>query len=243
VREILVLFVSAVQPTRDIRVAHLKQCREYCNNHHQSSGETDSTLTSLRCRIRHQRLAIQLAPDDGEAFQYLGTALMEYYKFMSETATPPAKFNDSIAQTNSIAILQAAVACLQTAATLTPFDARVYNNLGIALSERAEAEAAVTGQATAFCHDEIEDAFQQGHNLLTRQAAAGVNVGQDTDSLCLNYGLYLANLDRFQEAAKILMPTARKHESELYSKQSSPSVDHAFRLYQFCLQQRVNSSP
>ena len=130
VRDILVLFVSA-HPCQEISAAMLKQCRRFCDDFSTSSSTSKdpaaAQLQSVLCRIRHQRLAVLSSNyQDGEAFQYLGTALMEY----AELATMQQQQQDQREQ-----ILRSAWQCFQLAATRTPCDARVYNNLGIVLGK------------------------------------------------------------------------------------------------------------
>jgi len=139
VRDILVIFVTAQQVTSTpklIQNARLKQsARRYCEE------QCDDTTESIICRIQHQLMAIEAVPEDGEAFQYLGTALMEYAEQVNND-------NDE-----GGAILKAAVECFRHAALLTPCDSRVYSNLGLTLSR----------QDTNIVHKDIVSAPSRSH--------------------------------------------------------------------------------
>jgi hypothetical protein len=205
VRDILVLFVTAVQSTK-MRNARLKQCRTECEK-----GCT-SKLGSLWCRIRHHRLAVAADPADGEAYQYLGTALMNYAEYVAQARDAAANADETETA------LQAAIACFRRAAVLTRCDARVYNNLGIALSRQQRLLDA-------------EQAYQRGLELLVKSDQAGCNVEDDLDSISLNYGLDLANQDRFAEACEILARPAAKRKD---GSSNSQIIENAYRLWEFC---------
>ena len=199
VRDILVFFVTTAAPSALIFNARLKQCRDVCC--------CDGKNSSLLCRIRHHRLALRYVPDDGEAFQYLGTALLEYADYHGDDNA-----------------LQAAIACFRRAERLTPCDARVYNNLGISLGKLEQKQQLVEQQGSA------EEAYQKGLDILLKCQIAGCNVEHDLDSLSLNYGLYLAKQDRFAESYKILSRPAAKRKQ----LQDSRTIQDAYRLWTFC---------
>jgi tetratricopeptide (TPR) repeat protein len=207
VRDILVLFVSATDSARLVN-ARLKQCRQHCED--SATNHEDALL----CQIRHHRLAIEMVPDDGEAYQYLGLALMNLAQFY-ETERSAEKGPEP---------LQAAVACFRRAITLTPSDSRIYNNLAIALTRQ--------NRGTIDAKMEIEQVYRRGVDLLERSEQAGCQVETDLDSMLLNFGLDLANQDRFDEACDVLARPASKQNS-----QPSRTSAHAFQLRSFCRKQ------
>jgi hypothetical protein len=232
VRDILVVFVATQHP-RWMRNARLKQCRSYCENEACASfASQQQQLCTLLCRIRHHRLAIDADPNDGEAYQYLGTALMELSTYLVD-----ANQNDTIIVNNddddddtaqlpnALDVLQSSITSLYAAGKRTPCDSRVYNNLAIAF-RRFEQLTNITRSR------EIESAYHQGFLLLRQSMNAGCNVVPDLDSLCLNYGLYLANQDRFAEAHKILAFPAAKYN--MAGEIPSRLIHDAYGLFQFC---------
>jgi hypothetical protein len=219
VRDIMVLFISSVRPVPEIQSARLKQCRATC------SAE-DDLLASLLCRIQHHRLAIKVCNNDGEAFQYLGTALMEYADFVKSQQDTK----------HHLQTLKASILCLENSRTLTPKDARVYNNLGILFDRLYEKNPSESAIALV----KAEEAYDYGMQLLKRQISAGCNAEADLDSLSLNYGLCLANQDRFHEAAQVLKRTAVKLQSDK-SETKSRTISDGDRLYQFCVQQNKDT--
>jgi hypothetical protein len=152
-------------------------------------------------------------PKDGEAWQYLGTALMEY----SDHAADPTM------------IIGVAKDCFLHAAAMTPCDSRVYNNLALGL-QRLQGPPAL-----------IEQAFEQAWDILDRSKKAGCcDVEQDLEALSLNYGLYLSNQDRFHDACRILRCTAMKKKE---FKEGGRIVEDAFRLYDFCHRKLEHTQP
>ena len=216
VRDVLVVFVMArhengVAPPW-IQNARLKQsarrdCLEMCGK--------DSTSTIL-CRIQHQLMAIEAVPDDGEAFQYLGTALMD--------------LADVCDSTERNTILNAAIDCLRHATLLSPCDSRVYSNLGLALSRR---------NPTGLEHESnaVFDAYEKSLEILAQSREAGCDVEDEWDIVSLNYGLFLANMDRFSDSARVLGRTARKKEAggvETTTTTRQQVIDDTHRIWQFC---------
>ena len=212
VRDILVLFISAKDPLPRLVNARLKQGRDRCRH-------LQDPLHSLLCRVTHQRLAIQTVSEDGEAFQYLGSVLMEYSQYLKEATT------DNQQPIGSTEALVQAVRCFQKAQQLTPGDARVYNNWAITLAkleDQADTDLGPAGQV-----------YQKGFDLLRQAEQAGCLVADDLDSLSLNYGLYLANQDNFCEASAVLEGTA----SKFGSNDGSQLLGDAHRLWKFCCRQ------
>jgi tetratricopeptide (TPR) repeat protein len=208
VRDILVFFLSLKEPIPKLLNAHLKQTRSICD-----MFGSDSLKSSILCRIRHQRLAVEMLPDDGEAYLYMGSALMDYAKLLdSEEAE---------------SMLQHAIRCLQQASTLTPHDARVWNNWGIALVRLQE-----MGSMT---NCSVQQTYQRGLDLLLLASHAGCAVQEDLDALSLNFGLYLANRDMFADACYILeRPASRWQDS---SPANSQTVADAYKLWRWCHRQ------
>jgi len=207
VRDIMVIFVTAEKDPAPslLRNAWLKQCREQCA----TSDEVDSVI----CRIMHQTLAVQMVLNDGEAFQYLGTALMDYAKLLATKNT-----------SEMVSTLEAAIQCLEHASILTPCDARIFNNLGLALGRLSKCSKRVSG-------DSIMAAYQRGIQLLEKSGQAGCDVEDDLNTIILNYGLYLSNQDRFRDAADVLQALAMRKRDGIEKRRV---VEDAYQLWKFC---------
>ena len=213
VRDVLVVFVMARQENGVapllIQNARLKQsarrdCQEMCGN--------DSTSVIL-CRIQHQLMAIEAVPDDGEAFQYLGTALMDL-----------ASVCDSKERNT---ILNAAIDCLRHATLLSPYDSRVHSNLGLALSRRDS--NSLEDESSAV------EAYDKSLEILEQSREAGCDIEDEWDIVSLNYGLFLASMDRFSDSVCVLDRTARKKEAGgVEMTTTSQVIDDAHRLWLFC---------
>ncbi|CAB9511693.1 P4Hc [Seminavis robusta] len=216
IRDILVLFVTAPSSPKIVN-ARIKQCREFCEQLHQ-----DNEIQALECRIRHHNMALRLVPNDGEAYQYLGTAWMEFAALAKAN-------NDGMHHQHHY--LQQAIDCLQRAAVLTPCDSRVYNNLGIALGQQVEPL-----KEASFAIQTSKEAYRRGHTLLLALAQAGCDVVDETDTLSRNYGLMLANQDRFTEACEVLKDTAARYlEAEKKDGKAPPrGIVEAYQLWKFC---------
>jgi hypothetical protein len=212
VRDILVFFISVKELIPRILNAHLKQTRHACDNLKDIQDEKAKIL----CRIQRQKMAVKTCPDDGEAHLYLGSALMEY-----------AKLNLCM---ESIASLQHAIQCFRFASQAIPNDFRVYNNLGIALS-RLKDQSQPQGTDLQHLDSSIIDTYQQGLDLLLQATDAGCACIDDMDSLSLNYGLFLANQNMFNDACKVLArPNSRWKEDEVLSQ----IIEDAHKLYNWC---------
>ena len=185
VRDILVLFITSRASTKSTRSARLKQCREFCSK----LPQEDIDL----CRLSHQKLATELSPSDGEAWQYLGMVHFD------------------------MGNLREASHCLRKAASLTPCDARVWNNLGLCYGRMKEERMA-------------ETAYAEAYRLVEMSARAGCDVVMDTERVCLNYGLLLANQDRFEDAASVLDRGASAGTSS-----DRPMLSDLVKLRDYCL--------
>ena len=269
VRDILVLFVSAAAQAPDkIKNARLKTMTPSIMVGDGSSDQDTTTSTAqlqqriqhqLLHRIRRQRLAVEMVPSDGEAHQYLGSALMEYAQFL--TYSP--KYD--IRQPSPTAILDAAIQCFDQAKGLTVCDARVYNNLGIAHSRKADLfgelntgvalAASSPGYPNKHQHQDprtreqqrqselqlAEAAYRQGYRLLQQFQCAGChNMEQERRALHKNYGLFVSRQDRFEEACHILEEAANKYSVEGSSEESSDSTTRdCYELWKYC-RHRIN---
>ena len=246
VRDILVLFVSACTSVGDaigapaeLISARLKNCRAFCECETEGEGPIESEeawleqqRSILLCRILHQRLAVtaggsgivsdslltvgQQSYCDGEALQYLGTALMEYSAISTEIDV-------------AIEIMEIAAECFRVATIVTPSDSRVYNNLGIILGRIDEKEQKSGGPPSQRMIEQ-EAAYHKGMDILQRSIRAGCtneSLTKDLESLTLNFGLFVANQDRFQDAAEILEPVA-------LSSVLTQAGEDAYRLWEYC---------
>ncbi len=208
VRDILVIFVSGNEAA--VKTAMIKQCRSICE-----AENVDDAVGASICRICHQMMAVELRPHDGEAWQYLGSALMDFSKISSGEASQEV-------------LLQCALACFDNAIQFAPCDSRIYNNLGL-LNVRL-ANAASSEDVRNEYLTKAEQAYQKGWELLTKSESVGCDVTEDFDSLTLNFGLLVANQDRFVDACSIL----QRFVSRVEGRSDSRIVNDAYMLYSFC---------
>ncbi len=249
VRDILVLFVSActsvggaIQAPAELVSARLKSCRAFCESQAVAGKPMESEeqwmelqRSILLCRILHQRLAVTagtnasavpslLAFDqqsycDGEALQYLGTALMEYSGIETDVE-------------KALETLEVASECFRVASIVTPCDSRVYNNLGIIFGRMNEIDQN-TGSLSSQRAKEQEMAYRKGMEILQRSIQAGCtneSLTKDLESLTLNFGLFVANQDLFHDAAEILEPIAA-------GPTLTQAGEDAHRLWKYCRKQ------
>jgi tetratricopeptide (TPR) repeat protein len=233
VRDIMVFFVtgaaaaaSTTTTTHDppppavIQSSLLKQCRTYCE-----TCFPEEPLQAIFCRLSHLRLAVEVDPTDGEAFQYLGLALMQYESLLlSQTTT---SLDDDASK--RIDVLETAVECLEQARVLTPCDSRVYNNLALTLSRLDN----LAPDQRHSLGPRIEQAYTKATELLQESLQAGCNVQDELDTVSLNHGLCISNLDRFQDACSILERVASR-KVVLPDQDCGRVVEDAYRLWRFC---------
>jgi len=219
VRDILVLFVAAAAaaagraPPKWEVAARLKStARSYCN---------DSSISEqLLCRVRHHRLAIEHVPSDGEAWHYLGMALLDYHNYEVAMQQQQQQHNC----TNNDSILRLAISCLEEATTYTPCDGRLQNNLGIALERLLEYYQSSDNENEMTTVDrsrlldslrgQVATAYDRSIQIHTLCNQAGCDVIADYESACLNYGLFISKLDDFEGAIEILSLVAANYEED-----------------------------
>jgi hypothetical protein len=250
IREILVVFVTSTAPTiagsdpwvpsyrNTIRNTQLKQCRTYCEERYPGDP-----AAIVECRIRHQRLAMLLEPSDGEAVQYLGTALL----------------NDAAVQSplSAAALLQWAVRCGALASQLTPQDYRVYNNRGIAQNRLRDLRASgPPGEVLDVDPARIHESFARALELLEQSMVVMGRVASLEEawaSTALNYALVLAHREAWVDAVELLewIPVGNEDDGAFgtNSETDAPSsssheqvLQDAYKLWQFCQCQIVPSS-
>jgi hypothetical protein len=216
VRDIMVFFVtgaSTTHPPASIQSSLLKQCRTYCEAYF-----PEDPLQAILCRLAHLRLAVEVAPTDGEAFQYLGLALLQYERWlMSETGDAKKRMD----------VLETAVECLEQAQVLTPCDSRVYNNLALTCSRLVD----LSQDQRSILGPRIEQAYTKATKLLQESFKAGCNVQDELDTVSLNHGLWVSNLDRFQDACSILERVASR---KVPDQDCGRVIEDAYRLWKFC---------
>jgi len=277
VRDILVLFVTARQQQNDIvglvpsmvpslptsetivqpshkaaapimeRVARLKSnarsnCHDYCNTSNNNNIHTKNnhpTCNEATCRAIHHKTAIELNPNDGEAWHYLGMALGDSYN-------PKEEENGG-----GRIVLELALDCLYHATTLTPCDARLYNNIGLLLEKIASSFSGENQHHLYMEKINIHQAYQTSIKLHQSYQTYGkcADVTHDYDGTCLNYALFLSYQDDFEGAVQILsnlFPSNNDGDNGVgegggYDSSSSDAGtrirEDAFRLFMFCQQQ------
>ena len=184
VRDILVMFITAknIDSSVQLPVApRLESCARLKARARGGSQKFENSVDAALCRTVYQRLAVDAYPGDGEAWHYLGMALRDYY-------SAKALKDD-----------QLSLNCLLHATTLTPCDGRLHNNLGLSFGSLYMEQS-----LQAFC-DQAQYCYKKSALLHRAAQLAGCDIGQELDAAILNYGLFIANLDRFSEAADVLI--------------------------------------
>mmetsp|Transcript_20080 Transcript_20080/g.35703 ORF Transcript_20080/g.35703 Transcript_20080/m.35703 type:complete len:336 (-) Transcript_20080:46-1053(-) len=271
VRDILVIFLAATEKKTQSSIntrqrkkaprweynARIKStARTYC------SECSDNIHDQLICRILHHRIAIDQVFDDGEAWHYLGMALLDYHGHLqlsvdsvtdadgngiTHIQTESDDSNYSLSQYEPS--LELAVSCLDEATKHTPCDGRLYNNLGIALERLLEYNIANSLQSKKVMelHDKIRSAYRNSIMIHSVCEQLGCDVAADYESACLNYGLYLSKRDQFDNAidvlSRIVPPTtntAAVNENQLDAATWARRrvIRDATNLLGFCSRQR-----
>ena len=91
-------------------------------------------------------------------------------------------------------------------------------------------------------YSQIEKAYQTSYRLLQQSRSAGCDVDDEMDLVVRNYGLYLANQDRFSEARDILEQVAARQrgtdddedDADSSDDSSEQLVNDCFSLWSFC---------
>ena len=230
VRDILVIFIAAAEMVQKDTItssgapkweqsARLKTtARSFCQQCF-GSEEVNNMQDELLCRIQHLRLATDAAPTDGEAWHYLGMALIEYTDIENQ-------------------ILDLAITCFEEALKHTPCDARLYNNLGLAwekrLAELLQSNNVHNHSDLRYIHDNIKSSYEKAVVINSICSTVGCDVVPDLERVCLNFGLYLSYQDDYRGAVQVLeriqfgsdlgdMPLARRRV-----------IEDAHKLMSFC---------
>jgi len=194
VRDILVIFITATNA--DSSSVHwptaprMERCARLKAKARGESQRFDNAVDAALCRAAYQRLAAESFPGDGEAWHYLGMALRDYHL---------AEGSDDA----SGIIKQLSLDCLLLAAELTPCDGRLFNNLGLLFGQL------YTEQNRQAYFDQAQQCYNKSEVLHRAAQLAGCDIGREYDASILNHGLFLANLDRFHEAADVLARATR----------------------------------
>jgi hypothetical protein len=241
VRDVLVIFIAAAevahtkpnQPQsapRWERAARLKStARPYCQ---QCFASSDNLLDEWICRIQHLKLAIDAVPNDGEAWHYLGMTLAEFTNYKHDS------FDEALFDVDSV--LELAVACLEEGEKYTPCDARLYNNIGLALEKTLLRSNILSSQNGRSCtHQKIKSAYEKAVAINSICSRIGCDVASDFERVCLNFGLYLSYQDDFHGAVAVLEMIEQISVDGLgTSKGMSPErqrvIDDASGLLLFC---------
>ena len=208
VRDILVIFLAAKAKRAELtdsnrtwnapcweRNARLKAAaRTYCS--------VFTKEDQLMCRVLHHRLAIDQVMDDGEAWHYLGMALLDYHDHLH---------GSSVSMNTE---LKLAVSCLNEATKLTPCDGRLYNNLGIAL-ERSMHFYESNSLIMAKLRENAAAAYQKSILIHSTCERMRCDIQADYTSACLNYGLYLSKLDQFGLATDVLSKVVPRADTRI----------------------------
>ena len=158
------------------------------------------------------REAINCVENDGEAYHYLGTCL--------------DALSQSIADEEKQQVGQKlALESLQVASKLIPNDGRLFNNQGLTLGK----------QQPVVDDMHIERAFERSLDIHLRCKAVSCDVQTNLESTALNYGLFLSNRDRWEDAVEVLdfIDYFGPYEDAMLEKLRSD----AYRLREFCARQ------
>jgi hypothetical protein len=255
IRDILVVFVTTTpQPCPAVQTALLKSCRDYC------ISTTTSNTASLICRLQHLQLAIQVQPTDGEVWQYLAVALLEYYDsllLLRPTTTHPdettvTQNDDSDRMVSNV--LKHALDAIEQAVYYTPCDWRVYQVQARILDRccRVNTNNIMNDGKTVVDHkdnkrrkitsQDVETAYQYSLQLWKAGQQAHVTTTlQEEQGLRLNYALHLANRDLWERSCTILQPMmirTKKEEKEHDHRTVINQVESDIhRLYEYCWHQ------
>ena len=186
VRDILVMFITATNggPLMRSSAPALERCARLKATARGESSRFENAMDAALCRAMYQRLAVDAFRGDGEAWHYLGMALRDFH-------LAPTSDDVSVVE-------QLSLDCLLHAAELTPCDARLYNNLGLLLGQLH------MKRKHQVCFDQARQCYEKSALLHRNSMLAGCDIQNEFDSSILNYGLFLANLDRFREAVDVL---------------------------------------
>ncbi|KAL3826549.1 hypothetical protein ACHAXA_003613 [Cyclostephanos tholiformis] len=244
VREILVIFLAATEKKAQFienvsisaprweRNARLKAAaRTHCS--------TSTEYGQIICRLFHHRLAIDQVIDDGEAWHYLGMALLDYHDHLHFSDDKTAR--DGRGDSSDVKL---AVSCLNEATKHTPCDGRLYNNLGIAL-ERLMLCYKSNSRVVVELRRKAVAAYQTSIAIHYKCEMMGCDVHAEILSASMNYGLYLSKLDQFGLAIDVLSrvvsdiynPIDAENDMDEVTWARQRVVRDATKLLSFCKRQ------
>lgn len=245
VRDILVCFITACNINENRaplleRAARLKSsARSKCQDCGNGVNSETGVFHSALCRSLYQQAAVEAVPHDGEAWHYLGMALWDIHT--SLLAMP-----QEIVRRTPLChkqLIEESIDCLKLASTMTPCDARLYNNLAL-LHERVSSSPGlmdlVAAQDQRQYHSQVLEYYDKAVRLHRASQIGGCDVGLEYDTAILNYGLYLANCDLFASATQVLGSmdfSANLTQNAMQKDRHSQVVQDAERLLRFCERQ------
>jgi len=229
VRDILVMFLSAsrtndrshgvtVDSIHPIELgARIKEKSKTITSSYEGETKVGSSIQDLGFALSMKRTmlyreAINSVENDGEAYHYLGTCL----DTLSQSVMDKEKQQGG---------QQLALESIQIATTLIPNDGRLFNNQGLTLGK----------QQPVVDDMRIEHSFERSLDIHLRCKAVSCDVQTNLESTALNYGLFLSNRDRWEDAIEVLdfIDFFGPYEDAMLDKLRSD----AYRLREFCAKQ------
>ena len=228
VRDILVLFLTASRKSSTLNVEstgtipYMERATRLKTNARPNCIKCETLEESILCRMMYRRLALQFVPTDGEAWHYLGMSLREHAKTEKEPL--------------ALEIMQLSISCLEQAVKLTPCDGRLCNNLGLAFETLSEYATATDKTNICGQEDRATYYYKRSVQIHALCEKVGCDVSFDFAMVTLNYGLYIANQDKFDDAVKILSRLRRggKDVKSVDNPEQDRIINDGLRLLNFC---------
>ena len=219
IRTILVLFFSGLTTTttRDSNTSHSRstscpplELAARCKGIGMALGNGDGSVSVPACdnraplngpqdRILCYRAAIQADQMDGEAYLFLAMTLLGELDKKGKNASEKLERFAEVVQN------------LETARELNPADGRIHNTLGIALKKQLEyvlldgTENLINRDWEEEQQQKIGACFHSACKLHILAAKAGCQgAAMEARASLLNYGLWFANRDDFENAIPVL---------------------------------------
>ena len=241
IRDILVLFITE-------RYHHHHHYHDYYYHEYESKWKTPKlefnarlkakamSISDPKLKIMHHHLAVQMNPNDGEAWLYLAQSIRQY-----QNSKMKHYFN----------ILWIILQCLEKASMHSSCDARVFNDLGLTWMDvqTQQTQQTISTLNPAQINEKIQMYLQKSIELHRLADEAGCQVGMDADAAKLNLGLHYANLDDFQNAVNVLKTITTTSEKTTNNNNNNNTMrdyqlqrvrKDAQTLCQFCERQMAN---